>query len=320
MLAAALKRPACAMLAITPPIPPSFPTIFATHSTTLAKGLTRRTVGLSRHGALADARHAQREAIKLAMPLPVRRRNAAAAQPVETHSSFVGPCAQDTSTSCSADLSAAPMNFLMGNIDEHFREFLRAQTLASSPRSLASGASSESLFASSTMFNVESFISPDDMFKMLDRDLHTYATDEMFNVVNFSCADDLFTMLDRDFVSSDRELPFVLKDIALDISTAISGPLPCRKTPDAACASPKGVKHVQWASDSDVKSDVRCEEVEWTRMKRRAHCECERSRKQHDKRIALERYAASMSPTRRRCNASSSHVQRMRASQVRTRQ
>jgi len=319
MLAAALKRPACAMLAITPPIPPSFPSIFATHSATPAKGLTRRTVGLPRHSALANARHAQREAIKLAMPLPVRRRNAAAAQLVETNSSSVEPCAHDTSTSCSADLSSAPMNFLMGNIDEHFREFLRAQTLASSPQSLVLRASSESLLASSTVLNVESFISPDDMFKILDHDLHTYATNEMFNVVNFSCADDLFTMLDRDFVPSDRELPFVSKDIALDISTAISAPLPCRKAPDVVCASPKGVKHVQWASD-DVESDVRCEEIEWTRMKRRAHCESEASRKQHDKRIALERYVASMSPTRRRCNASSSHVQRMRASQVRTRQ
>jgi len=105
MLAAALKRPACAMLATTPPIPPSFPTIFATHSTTPAKGLTRRTVDLSRHGALADARHAKHEAIKFAMPLPVRRRNAVAVQTVETNSSPVGPCAQDMSESCSADLS-----------------------------------------------------------------------------------------------------------------------------------------------------------------------------------------------------------------------
>jgi len=251
---------------------------------------------ISARRAHVVARRACREASKIAMPLPVRPKTLKREVEVKTCAANTrNPPVSFPSTTPASSLCDIKINFLCGSVSGNFIQAVFPQEPARELLEM-----SEVCGGKKTMFNVEHFAGPDDLFKMLDHDLHTYSTKNMFNVDDFFCPDDLFKMLDRSFLPADTELSVAF-------------------TPSASCTSSSRArgKNVRWLGD--VKPDVLHEDtVEWIRLKKRVYHESETTRRQHDKCIELERYAASMSPTRRRCQASSAHVQRMRAAQARS--
>lgn len=252
------------------------------------------------------ARRARQEATKLAMPLPVRRKTMAVGETVETCASSSPADMRYTPVSSSSvtsesSLRAAKINFLCSGANSTF--------VQAAFKGLSQG------HTQGLSEKTCDFTRADNLFKML-------------NINDFVCPDDLFKMLDRDFLPVDTELSVIGKEITFNL---VSSPAPqnistatrCslgHTAPSEAdhCTSSKG-KKVRWAGDRGVESDVLYEDtVEWNRMKKSVYHESEVAQRQHDKRIQLERYAASMSPTRRRCQASSAHVQRMRAAQARS--